>query len=453
DKDALKEILSLDLEDVRSFDRTNYPLTVVAIPAEELCLQALYDRGRFTDDSIERLLGHLQTLLESIAARPSQRVGQLELLTPREQQVLVEWNQTARDYEQDLCLHEMFEAQVERTPGRIAAVHQAEELTYRELNARANKLAHYLQRLGVGPETCVGILMERSLEMLVGMFGILKAGGAYVPLDPEYPQERLAFMLADSGARVLLTQQHLVRLLPAQEAKLVCVDTESRAIDAESAENLRCNVSARNLAYVMYTSGSTGRPKGTAIEHRSVAIFSQWARESFAPEAFAGTLVLSSICTDLSIFELFVPLHSGGKVIIVHNVLHLSQVPAAHQVTLINTVPSAINELLQLNHLPSSAYVINLAGESLPQRLVQQLYERENIKQVFNLYGPTEDTTYSTWDLMKRDSREPPTIGRPISNTQAYVLDRRGRPLPAGIPGEVYLGGMGLARGYLGRPD
>jgi amino acid adenylation domain-containing protein/non-ribosomal peptide synthase protein (TIGR01720 family) len=454
DKDALKKNLSLDLEDVRSFDRTNYPLTIVAIPAEELCLQALYDRRRFTDDSIERLLGHLQTLLECIAARPSQRVGQLELLTPREQQVLLEWNQTsASDYQQDLCLHDMFEAQVERTPGRIAAVHQDEELTYRELNARANKLAHYLQRLGVGPETCVSVLMERSLEMLVALFGILKVGGAYVPLDPEYPQERLAFMLADSGARVLLTQQHLVNLLPAQEAKLVCVDIESQSIDAESAENLRCNVTARNLAYVMYTSGSTGRPKGTAIEHRSVAIFSQWARDSFEPEAFAGTLALSSICTDLSIFELFVPLHSGGKVIIVHNVLHLSQVPAAHRVTLINTVPSAINELLQLNCLPSSAYVINLAGEPLPQRLVQQLYERKNIKQVFNLYGPTEDTTYSTWDLMKRDSREPPTIGRPISNTQVYVLDRRGRPLPAGIPGEVYLGGMGLARGYLGRPD
>jgi len=453
DKDALKEILSLDLEDVRSFDRTNYPLTVVAIPSEELCLQALYDRGRFTDDSIERLLGHLQSLLESIAARPSQRVGQLQLLTPREEQVLVEWNQTARDYRQDLCLHEMFEAQVERTPGRVAAVHLDDELTYRELNARANKLARYLQTCGVGPEVCVGVLMERSLEMLVALLGALKAGGAYVPLDPEYPQERLAFMLADSGARLLLTQQHLVNLLPAQEAKLVCVDTEGQAIDTESAENLPCDVTARNLAYVIYTSGSTGRPKGAAIEHRSATIFSQWARESFEPEAFAGTLALSSICSDLSIFELFVPLHWGGKVIVVRDALHLSQVPATHQVTLINTVPSAVNELLQLGYLPASAYVINLAGEALQKKLVHQLYERKTIKQVFNLYGPTEDTTYSTWGLMNRDDEESPTVGRPISNTQGYVLDRRGRPLPAGIPGELHLGGMGLARGYLGRPD
>ncbi len=449
DKDALKENLSLELEDVRSFDRTNYPLTVVAIPAEELCLQALYDRRRFTDDSIQRLLGHLQTLIESIAARPSQPVGGLRLLTPREQQVLVEWNNTARDYQQDLCLHEMFEAQAQRTPGRVAAVYSDEELTYRELNARANQLAHYLQKLGIGPETRVAILMERSLEMLVALLGVLKAGGAYVPLDPEYPQERLAFMLDDSGALVLLTQQHLVHLLPG--GRTICVDTESQTIAAESAENLQCDVTARNVAYVIYTSGSTGRPKGAAIEHRSVTNFSHWARESFEPEAFNGTLALSSICFDLSIFELFVPLHWGGKVIIARGVLHLSQLPAAHQVTLINGVPSAINELLQLNCLPSSAYVVNLAGEPLQQRLVQQLYERRTVEQVFNLYGPTEATTYATWDSMKRD--ESPTVGRPVSNTQVYVLDRRGRPLPIGIPGELYIGGDGLARGYLGRPD
>jgi len=281
DAGALEENLSLQLEDVRSFDRTNYPLTVVAIPAEELFLQALYDRLRFTDDSIERLLGHLRTLLESIAAQtsaPSQTLAELQLLTRRErEQVLVEWNDTARDYPQDLCLHEMFETQVERTPERIAAVHTDEELSYRELNARANKLARYLRKLGVGPETCVGVLMERSLEMLVGLLGILKAGGAYVALDPEYPQERLAFMLADSGARVLLTQQRLVKLVPAHQTRLICVDTDGQAIDAESAENLPCDVSVRNLAYVIYTSGSTGWPKGTAIEHRGAATFSQWA--------------------------------------------------------------------------------------------------------------------------------------------------------------------------------
>jgi amino acid adenylation domain-containing protein/non-ribosomal peptide synthase protein (TIGR01720 family) len=458
DAAALKENLSLHLKDVRSFDRTNYPLTVVAIPAEELFLQALYDRRRFTANSIERLLGHLRTLLESIAAQTSaasQTLAELQLLPSRErEQVLVEWNDTARDYPQDLWLHEMFEAQVERTPDRIAAVHTDEDLTYRELNARANKLARYLRKLGVGPETCVGVLMERSLEMLVALLGVLKAGGAYVPLDPEYPQERLAFMLADSGATALLTQQRLVEFLPAHRARLICVDTDdAQAIDKESAENLPCDVIARNLAYVIYTSGSTGWPKGTAIEHRSAAILSQWARESFEPEAFAGTLALTSICFDLSIFELFVPLHCGGKVIIVRDVLHLSQVPATHQVTLINTVPSAIDELLQLNYLPDSAYVVNLAGEPLQKKLVQQLYERKTVKQVFNLYGPTEDTTYSTWGLMNRDDHESPAVGRPISNTQAYVLDRRGRPLPIGIPGELHLGGMGLARGYLGRPD
>ncbi len=452
DAGALKANLSLDLDDVRSFDRTNYPLTVVAIPAEQLFLQALYDRRRFTGDSIERLLGHLRTLLESIAAHPSQSVAQLQLLSGRErQQVLVEWNNTARDYPQDLCLHEMFEAQVECTPNQIAAVYGDQELTYRELNARANKLARYLRKLGVGPESRAGVLMERSLEILVALLAVLKAGGAYVPLDPEYPQERLGFMLADSGARVLLTQQRLVNLVPEHQARSIYLDTEWQAIDAESLENLASDVTARTLAYVIYTSGSTGWPKGTAIEHRSAAILSQWARETFGPQAFAGTLALTSICFDLSIFELFVPLHCGGKVIIVPDVLHLSRLPATHQVTLVNSVPSAINELLQLNCLPASAHVVNLAGEPLQKRLVQQLYERETIKQVFNLYGPTEDTTYSTYGLMKRD--ESPTVGRPISNTQSYVLDRRGRPVPAGIPGELHLGGLGLARGYLGRPD
>src|SRR5262249_12956906 len=201
-----------------------------------------------TPDSIERLLDHLRTLLESIAAQTSassQTLAELQLLTPRErEQVLVKWNQTARDYPQHLCLHEMFEAQVERTPERVAAVHTHEQLTYRELNARANKLAHYLQRLGVGPDTCVGVLVERSLEMLVALLGVLKAGGAYVPLDPEYPQERLGFMLADSGARVLLTQQHLAMLLPAHEAHLICLDSERQTIDAESAENLPSTVTA-----------------------------------------------------------------------------------------------------------------------------------------------------------------------------------------------------------------
>jgi amino acid adenylation domain-containing protein/non-ribosomal peptide synthase protein (TIGR01720 family) len=455
DAAALKENLSLHINDVRSFDRTNYPLTVVAIPAEALWLQALYDRRRFDEDSIERLLGHLQTLLESIAADPSQTLAELRLLTQRErEQVLIEWNQqTARAYPLDLCLHEMFEAQVERTSEQIAAVHIDEELTYRELNARANKLARHLRKLGVGPETRVGVLMERSLELLVGLLGVLKAGGAYVPLDPEYPQERLAFMLEDSGAQVLMTQQRLVGLLPAHGTRLVCVDTDRRAIDAESADNLGSGATARNLAYIIYTSGSTGRPKGAAIEHRSAAVFSQWARERFKPEAFAGMLALSSVCFDLSLFELFVPLHWGGKVIIVRDVLHLSQVPAAHQVTLINTVPSAANELLQLNCLPASAYIVNLAGEPVQKRLVQQLYEHKTIEQVFNLYGPTEDTTYSTSELFKRDVDESPTVGRPVSNTQGYLLDRRGRPLPIGVPGEVHLGGMGLARGYLGRPD
>jgi amino acid adenylation domain-containing protein/non-ribosomal peptide synthase protein (TIGR01720 family) len=455
DADALKENLSLKLNDIRSFDRTNYPLTIVAIPLETLSLQALYDRQAFADDAIERMLGHLQMLLEEMAHDSSRKLADLSLLTQGEKhQSLVEWNATARDYRADLCMHEMFEEQARRTPQRIAVVHGQEELTYRELNERGNKLARSLRESGVGPETRVAVCMERSTLMLAGMLAVWKAGGAYVPLDPEYPQERLAFMLEDSGAQIVLTQERLLARLPAHGARAICVDTSWSEIDeAASADNLERIATSRNLAYVIYTSGSTGRPKGTAIEHRSAALFSQWAVESFGPEAFAGTLALSSICFDLSIFELFVPLHCGGKVIIVRDSLHFNDAPAAHEVTLINCVPSVMNELLQLDCLPASARIVNLAGEALPGKLVQQLYEQKNIEQVFNLYGPTEDTTYSTCALMRGDVTEPPTIGRPISNTQAYMLDHRGRPVPVGVPGEVYLGGMGLARGYLERPE
>ncbi|HXK39476.1 MAG TPA: AMP-binding protein, partial [Candidatus Paceibacterota bacterium] len=334
-----------------------------------------YSTDLFDEATIRRLLGHFETLLEGVVNNPDERLLQLPLLSQTERrQLLDEWNATAEQFPSDLCVHELFAQRAEHMPDSVAVIFEATHLDYRELNERANKLAHRLRTLGVGAEQVVGVMLERSTEMIVGLLAILKAGSAYMPLDPDYPQERLAFMLADSSATALLTQQRLVELLPAHRARLVRVDTDGQAIDRESAENLRCDVTARNLAYVIYTSGSTGWPKGTAIEHRSAAILLQWARESFEPKAFAGTLALTSICFDLSIFELFVPLHCGGKVIIVRDVLHLSQVPAAHQVTLINTVPSAIDELLQLGYLPDSAYVVNLAGEPLQKKLVQQLY-------------------------------------------------------------------------------
>lgn len=351
------------------------------------------------------------------------------------------------------AIHQLFESQVERTPDAVAVVFEGQKLTYRELNVKANQLAHYLRSIGVRPEVLVGICVERSFDMIVGILGILKAGGAYVPLDPTYPHERLAFMLEDSSVPVLLTQARLVKSLPKHQARIVCLDTDWEIIERQSEANLISEVKLDNLAYVIYTSGSTGKPKGVAIEHRNAVALLDWAKQVFNPDDLAGVLASTSICFDLSVFELFVPLSWGGKVILAENALHLPALSAALDVTLINTVPSAIAELLRMDGIPSSVRTVNLAGEPLPNKLVQQVYEHNTVQKVFNLYGPSEDTTYSTYTLVKKGGNEPPPIGRPIANTQVYILDAQKQLVPIGVPGELYIGGAGLARGYLNRPE
>lgn len=365
-------------------------------------------------------------------------------------QLLVEWNDSQRDYPKNKCIHELFEAQAEKTPGAVAVLFDGKQLTYRELNTRANQLAHYLRVLEVGPEILVGVCLERSLEMIIGILGILKAGGTYVPLDPAYPKERLAFMLEDAHLSVLLTQQSLVAKLPQYHGRLVCMDANRPMIDCSSGENPAREVTAENLAYVIYTSGSTGVPKGVAIEHHSAVTLLHWAMDVFSPEKTKGVLASTSICFDLSVFEMFLPLSHGGKVILVENALHLSTLDAAADVTLINTVPSAVAELLRSSELPRSVGTICLAGEPLSPRLVEQIYEQGTVRQVFDLYGPSEDTTYSTFAL--RHSTGPATIGRPIANTQVYILDHRMQPVSIGVAGELFIGGDGLARGYRNRP-
>ena len=411
-----------------------------------------YCSDLFEAETIRRLCGHFETLLEAIVRTPDQSISKLPMLTDAERhQLLVEWNATDREYAKEKCLHQLFEAEVERTPDAIAVIFGDQQVSYRELNRRANQLARYLQKSGVGPETLVGISMERSLEMVVGLLGILKAGGAYVALDPSYPKERLAFMLADTNALVLLTRQATLESLPEHGARVVSLDTDWNAIARHDEANPTSGITSDNLVYVIYTSGSTGKPKGVAIEHHSAVALLAWSRTLFSAEDMAGVLASTSICFDLSVFELFAPLSCGGKVILAENALALSSLPTASQVTLINTVPSAIAELLRMDRIPSSVVTINLAGEPLKNALVQQLYERTSVKRIFDLYGPSEDTTYSTFAL--RTVTGPQTIGRPIYNTQAYVLDRQMQPVPVGIPGELYLGGEGLARGYFNRPD
>ncbi len=391
-------------------------------------------------------------LLETAAADPAGKPAGRTLLTDAEyHQLIFEWNKTEVEYPKGRCLHELIEEQAGRTPEAVAVVFGERRLTYRQLNGRANQLARYLQRLGVGPDSLAGICVERSLEMVIGLLGILKAGGAYVPLDPKHPKERLVLMLEDSGVTVLLTQAHLAATLPAVDSGLVRLDADWPAIARESGANVESAVVPQNLAYVLFTSGSTGRPKGVAIEHRSTVALVTWARQVFTKEEFAGVLFSTSICFDLSVFELFATLANAGKVILVENALALPALPAASQVRMINTVPSAMAELARTGGIPDSVVTVNLAGEPLAQSLVEKLYEHPSIRKVYDLYGPTETTTYSTFTLRERGGKA--NIGRPIANTQVYLLDRNRQPVSVGVPGELFIGGAGLARGYHKRPE
>ncbi|MBW4666566.1 MAG: amino acid adenylation domain-containing protein [Cyanomargarita calcarea GSE-NOS-MK-12-04C] len=448
---SLSDDVSLSYEE--GYNGTSkFDLTLFMEDSQEgLVATCEYNQDLFNADTITRMLGHFQTLLESIVSDPQQNISELQLLTsPESQQLLIDWNDTHTNYPQDKCVHQLFEEQVEKTPDAIAIVFDNQKLTYQELNSRANQLAHYLQHLGVKPETIVGVCIKRSPEMAIALLAILKAGGAYVPLDPAYPQERLAFMLKDSQAKVLLTQTNLVELFAQPNLDVICIDRDSQLLSQQSTVNLHSKVKPHHLAYVIYTSGSTGVPKGVAIEHQSCVALLTWSRGVFTDDDLAGVLASTSICFDLSVFELFVPLGWGGTVILVENALHLSSLTA--EVSLVNTVPSVIGELLQTGALPTSVRTVNLAGEPLQNQLVQEIYQNNHIHKVFNLYGPSEDTTYSTFaEVHKKDSSV--TIGRPIANTQIYLLDTKLQPVPVGVPGEIYIGGSGLARGYLNRPE
>ncbi len=412
-----------------------------------------YNADRIDGEIVRRMTAHLLTLLERAIAEPHERISRLGMLSEAQRRLVTnEWNDTHLEYPSGSCVHELIEAQVSQTPAATALIDGEERVTYRELNERANRLARHLRALGVGPETVVGILLERKAAMVTALLGVLKAGGAYLPLDPEYPHERLRMMFADARPLVLLTQEKWRRLSAELGANVVCLDSQRGDFEPGAADNLEPGAKAANLAYILYTSGSTGRPKGVAVEHRNAAAFIQWARHRFSAEQLAGVLASTSICFDLSIFEIFVPLSSGGRVILAENALELATLSAAAEVTLINTVPSALHELIRLKAIGERVCAINLAGEPLQNALAQRAYEHTGVRQVMNLYGPSEDTTYSTCAVVQKGSTRPPTIGRPIANTQAYILDSALQPVPPGVTGELYLGGAGLARGYLSRP-
>lgn len=447
----------------RLLQRTNYPLVLTACGMTRLSLAICYQRHRFEDGIITRMLRQIQTLLEGMVADPEQRLSDLPLLTGSERhQVLVEWNATQADYHRDFCIHQLFEAQVERTPDALALVFENQQLTYCHLNARANQLAHYLKKLGIGPEVLVGIYMERSVEMLIGLLGILKAGGAYVPLDPAYPKERLTFMLEDTQAQVVLTQEKLRKSLPELETEIVSLDSDWQVIAQESEENLYSEVKAENLAYVMYTSGSTGKPKGTMITHRGLVNYLCWCIQTYAVADGDGAPVQSSMSFDATITSLFSPLLVGKSVILLPEKQELDELAiilrSRRNLSLVKLTPAhldVLNQLLSGEEIAGRTNVLIIGGEALSGKSLAFWRTHAPGTRLINEYGPTETVVgCCVYEVSAETSLERTIpIGRPIANTQLYILDQALQPVPIGVPGELYIGGTGLARGYLRRPE
>ncbi|HLK62423.1 MAG TPA: amino acid adenylation domain-containing protein [Bryobacteraceae bacterium] len=419
-----------------------------------------YNADLFDAPTIARLREHFERLLHGIAANPDLRLLDIPLLSAEETRtILVEWNDTARHY-RDACVHEWFEEQVRRTPNAVAVVYENQELSYAALNARANQLAHRLIRSGVVPDTLVAVAMERSIEMIVTLLAVLKAGGAYVPMDPEYPRERLLYMLQDAAAPVLLTQRHLVSLLPHTKAEVLCVDAESDSLDREADVNPAIALSPHNLAYMIYTSGSTGRPKGAMNEHRGVANRLLWMQDAYRLTSADRVLQKTPFSFDVSVWEFFWPLTAGAQLVFARPGGHresdyLVRLIGDRGITTIHFVPSMLRAFLED---PGAASCTSLrrviaSGEALAPDLAQKFF-RILPAELHNLYGPTECAVdVTSWRCLPGNVARGVPIGRPIANTQIYIVDEALRPVPVGVPGELLIGGAGVGRGYHNDPD
>jgi amino acid adenylation domain-containing protein len=419
--------------------------------------QVDYSTDLFDDGSIARMLKHFERLLEGVVADPDRRISELQLLTAEEQQrILVEWNDTEADYARHSCLHELFEAQAERTPDSIAVSFAGEQLTYAELNERANQVARRLRQLGVRAEVSVGICMERSIEMITGMLGILKAGGAYVPLDPEYPAQRLSYMIEDAGVRVLLTQERLAQTLLAHGAAVLRLDADRESISEEDRNNLEHRATAENPAYVIYTSGSTGTPKGVVVAHSAVAR-TICNTNYIKLESDDRITQASNSSFDAATFEIWGALLHGATLVVIPKEILISPGHLAEQIRELGIsvmfLPTALfNQVAgEVPGAFSSLRYLLFGGEAVDPRSVREVLKSDPPQRLLHMYGPTESTTYALWYPVESLSAEATTvaIGRPLSNTQIYLLDEYRQPVPIGVAGELYIGGDGLARGYL----
>jgi amino acid adenylation domain-containing protein len=421
-----------------------------------------YNTEIFEAATIKRMVGHFQTLLEGIVTNPTQKLLDLPLLTKSErQQLLIEWNQTQTDYSTDTCIHQLIEAQIKQTPDAIALVFENLHLTYRELNNNANRLADDLQCLGIKPDVIVGIYMERSLEMAIAILAILKAGGAYLPLDPTYPKERLAFMMADANVSVLLTQSHLAETPLSQQAQVICLDRDALILTArQSNNNPVSDVNSTNLAYVIYTSGSTGTPKGVLNTHLGLFNRLLWMQDEYNLTNRDRVLQKTPFSFDVSVWEFLWSLLAGATLVLAkpkghRDSAYLVELINAEQITTLHFVPSMLQVFLEEPQLKKchSLKRVFCSGEALSLALVERFFARMDAE-LHNLYGPTEaaiDVTY--WRCQHHCDRQFVPIGRAIANTQIYILDRYLQPVPIGVVGELHIGGLGLARGYLNRTE
>jgi amino acid adenylation domain-containing protein len=412
-----------------------------------------YSTDLFDTTTIERMVGHFETLLQSVATDPAQRLDDLPLLaTEEEHHLLFELNDTSEPYPFAALVHQQFEIQAARTPEALALVFEDQELSYRELNQRANRLAHILQDAGVSPEVLVGIMMERSVEMVVAVLGVMKAGGCYVPLDPEYPQQRIAYMLHDSKLRWLLTQQRLLELVPLDNVETICIDAEPR-LKESSVENPAVAVCDQHAAYMIYTSGSTGNPKGTQIPHGALVNFLHSMRRAPGLTQDDVLLAVTTLSFDIAALELYLPLTTGARLVLTSRDVAADGrrlLERLENVTAMQATPATWRMMLEAGWQKPLPLKVLCGGEALPRDLAVQLLDRS--ASLWNMYGPTETTIWSAVHHVEhRDGPIP--IGRPIANTEMYVLDRAMRPVPVGVAGELYIGGDGLARGYFGRPE
>ncbi|WP_325437736.1 non-ribosomal peptide synthase/polyketide synthase [Pseudomonas nitroreducens] len=444
----------------RPVDGTNYALALVASAGEQLDVRYTYRADRFSASQIEQLRGHFERLLLALvedAERPLGRVSQLS--NDERNRLLQRFNATEAAFPADVQLQSLIERQVAATPDALALQFGEQRLSYAQLNARANQLAHWLRGQGVGPDVLVGVAAERSVELVVALLGIVKSGGAYVPMDPDYPQDRLQHMLGDSGVNLLLTQQHLLERLPQTAAKTLCLDSQWSEIATASEQNPVIQGSPQNLAYLIYTSGSTGKPKGAGNSHRALVNRLHWMQKAYALDASDRVLQKTPFSFDVSVWEFFWPLMTGAALVVAAPGAHrdpaaLRQVIEAGQVTTLHFVPSMLQAFVASGELErcTSLLQVMCSGEALPYELQQQFRQRSSAR-LHNLYGPTEAAIdVSFWACDEDSARQVVPIGRPIDNLRLVLLDERLEPVPQGVAGELYIGGVGLARGYHARP-